>query len=1106
MNSSSKLLTLIMILYIAGSHSALGQELACGDRLEDSIDSVGEQDTFTFSGQAGDVVIVTLFKISGSSLFVPITDLFGPTPGTEPLSIFTGDETNVLPEDGTYTLRIRDDNLLDTGFYRIELEWISPFDQQCGENLLCGEQEHDSIDSVGEQDVFTFNGQAGNVVTLTLFKTSGSSLFVPIADLFGPTPGTEPLSIFTGDDTNVLPEDGTYTLRIHDDDFSDTGFYGIQLDWVVGACTCAAAEELSCESPVDSRSNDDPGSTQIVDRYPCLTSSYNGRELVYSFSPPTDGNYRLELTDLEADLDLAVIGPGLCSPDLCLASSDVSGVGDESLMFSGTAGAAYFIVVDSTLGVSSTYTIELTCPGQPVASFETAPEFLTAGQQIRFFDTSEGSPDSWTWNFGDGVTAEVQNPRHTYSVSGTYDVALAVGNAVGTDSVAKRIVVAPEGAAIEISGPASGAVDEILTFSASASVCQQDAAGWRWSTAGGEMVSGASADAIRLRWPAGGTKIISAVNSSCGSATGSLAVVIRPRQPPAAPAGPAGLAANPLSATDIRLSWTDNSTIEDGFLIEQQEEDGSFAGIAVVPVNTTSAAVSVAGSPEPTGNPSTFRVKAFNAAGTSVPSNLANTTTTAESCDPATTLCLLGKRFKVEAEWRDFDDNRGLGNPVQLTSDTGYFWFFGPDNVELAIKVLDGQGVNDHFWVFYGALSNVEFTLTVTDTETGNTQVYFNPAGQFASVGDTLALPDGSPAGNFQLFAAKPSAGFHPVPVVPKGPIGVDFDWSPLRPSSGDAALFRDRSQFPPPLLDRTWDFGDGTPRVPTQEIETTHTFIQSGGFDATLEIIDFSGDFQLRETRTRSVQVTPPPEPRLTLRGPSSTDVGTPATFSASADEHCSPLRPRGWSWQVADGRIIGPAGRSTIDVFWPTSGRKTVTVRNAGCSTVSANRRIEVGEGPPPAACVPGPDVLCLRDGRFRVTVTWVDFDGNTGHGRKVRLSNESGQFWFFDEDNVELVLKVADGQALNNHFWVFYGALSNVGFTITVTDTETGNSKRYVNPAGEFVSVGDTSALPGVQWLASSPIRSVAKAGSVSTPPGGENTTPGGVPRRRNPAENG
>ena len=60
--------------------------------------------------------------------------------------------------------------------------------------------------------------------------------------------------------------------------------------------------------------------------------------------------------------------------------------------------------------------------------------------------------------------------------------------------------------------------------------------------------------------------------------------------------------------------------------------------------------------------------------------------------------------------------------------------------MELTVKVLDGRPLNDRFWVFYGSLTNVEFTLEVTDTETGRQRVYRNPSGHFASAGDTDAF------------------------------------------------------------------------------------------------------------------------------------------------------------------------------------------------------------------------------------------------------------------------------------------------------------------------------------------------------------------------------
>ncbi|HEY6065077.1 MAG TPA: BACON domain-containing carbohydrate-binding protein, partial [Thermoanaerobaculia bacterium] len=58
----------------------------------------------------------------------------------------------------------------------------------------------------------------------------------------------------------------------------------------------------------------------------------------------------------------------------------------------------------------------------------------------------------------------------------------------------------------------------------------------------------------------------------------------------------------------------------------------------------------------------------------------------------------------------------------------------------------------------------------------------------------------------------------------------------------------------------------------------------------------------------------------------------------------------------------------------------------------------------------------------------------------------------------------LKVVDGRAFNNFFWVFEGALTDVDYTITVMDTVTNATKSYHNNAGHIGSFADTAAFPG------------------------------------------
>jgi ELWxxDGT repeat protein len=282
-------------------------------------------------------------------------------------------------------------------------------------------------------------------------------------------------------------------------------------------------------------------------------------------------------------------------------------------------------------------------------------------------------------------------------------------------------------------------------------------------------------------------------------------------------------------------------------------------------------------------------------------------------CQPsATALCLSGGRFKVEAFWQDFQGNSGAGQAVALTGDTGTFWFFSPDSVEVIVKVLDGRALNGSFWVFYGALSNVQYWLTVTDTQTGVARRYLNPLGALASVGDTSAFgPHGAAS------PGDPAAAAAPAPAIRRPPAG--------RATGGAAAAA---------ALDGSVPLGE---------------------------------------------------EP------------------------------------------AAGPAATSRAA-----------------------------------QACRPGPAKLCLLGGRFALTARWQDFNGRTGTGMAVPLTGETGYFWFFSAGNVETVIKVIDGRGLNGHFWVFFGALSDVQYALTVTDTATGAVRTYTNPAGRFASVADTGAF--------------------------------------------
>jgi hypothetical protein len=110
----------------------------------------------------------------------------------------------------------------------------------------------------------------------------------------------------------------------------------------------------------------------------------------------------------------------------------------------------------------------------------------------------------------------------------------------------------------------------------------------------------------------------------------------------------------------------------------------------------------------------------------------------------------------------------------------------------------------------------------------------------------------------------------------------------------------------------------------------------------------------------------------------------------------------------------------------------------------------------------CVPSAVLLCLGDGRFAVEARWATATG-VGSGQAVPDTGDSGRFWFFNPDNTELVVKTVAGCPVNDAFWVFASGLTDVQVQITVTDTQTGRTRRYFNPRGKaFQPVQDTGAF--------------------------------------------
>ncbi|HUP23730.1 MAG TPA: hypothetical protein VNB06_12415 [Thermoanaerobaculia bacterium] len=119
----------------------------------------------------------------------------------------------------------------------------------------------------------------------------------------------------------------------------------------------------------------------------------------------------------------------------------------------------------------------------------------------------------------------------------------------------------------------------------------------------------------------------------------------------------------------------------------------------------------------------------------------------------ASALELQDGRFLVEVDWTAGAGNQGVaelvtiapGSNVELRSDNStIIEFFGNDNWELLLKILDARVFNQHFWIYLAAASSVGYDVNVVDTVCDEQRTYSGVRGTFQpSTTDTTAFAAG---------------------------------------------------------------------------------------------------------------------------------------------------------------------------------------------------------------------------------------------------------------------------------------------------------------------------------------------------------------------------
>lgn len=236
--------------------------------------------------------------------------------------------------------------------------------------------------------------------------------------------------------THVYNNYGIYTVRL----ISDGGSCGIDSITRVQYINIDEANPCLISLPVTSTS----GPTQTS----CSGFLYDNGGSAGDYTDQTDNSITISPTgatnitltfasfDLENNYDYLYVydGPSTASPQIGRYTGSTLPAGGTIT----SSGGSVTIRMTSDQAVTAagfSLTWQCTLSNAPPVPAFSANTTNSCSGTISFTDNSTAGPTSWLWDFGDGSTSTVQNPSHTYTFSGMYDVKLIVSNSNGSDSL-----------------------------------------------------------------------------------------------------------------------------------------------------------------------------------------------------------------------------------------------------------------------------------------------------------------------------------------------------------------------------------------------------------------------------------------------------------------------------------------------------------------------------------------------------------------------------------------------------------------------------------------------------------------------------------------------
>ena len=429
-----------------------------------------------------------LFLLAGMALVLPASAASTPaaafvsnaTSGTAPLSVLFIDESTNTPTswmwsfgDGSTSIaQSPSHTYTSTGTYTVTLTATNT----AGSNTVT-RSGYITVSKSGSLPTAAFvaNVTAGTVPLPVQFVDTSSNSPTSWAWSFGDG-GTSPAQNPTHTYTSV----GTYTVTLTATNAAGSNTLSEPGEiTVTKVATVPAASFVAVET-----SGTVPFTVQFVD-----SSSNSPTSWAWSFGDgssstaqnPTHtytsvGTYTVTLTATDAAgsdtvTETGYITVSLAVPVASFSANITSGTKPLTVNFTDTSSnsptewywtfgdgytSSYQNVTHTYTGIG-TYTVTLTAYNSAGSNETSASDYITvdtgvaipeasftadvlqgsAPLSVQFTDTSENSPTSWLWSFGDGGSSTLENPSHIYATSGTYTVKLTTANSAGSNTVTR---------------------------------------------------------------------------------------------------------------------------------------------------------------------------------------------------------------------------------------------------------------------------------------------------------------------------------------------------------------------------------------------------------------------------------------------------------------------------------------------------------------------------------------------------------------------------------------------------------------------------------------------------------------------------------------------